>query len=209
MTSLAAIHVAKKELDLDDDDYRDVLERVTGKRSAKDLTPHERSLVMNEFTRLGFVVTYPDPYRPKTRDRVERAAQRAPAVKGAMRLDGAYARKLRALWISGWHLGVVRDRTDRALVAFVERQTGLSHTRFLREPADAMKAIEGLKKWVARESGVIWPSSTPNPNATKRAVIAAQLQRLGLPLTNLDGVYDLDRYQAELGEQIRMQGEQK
>ncbi|ODT18896.1 MAG: hypothetical protein ABS35_22690 [Kaistia sp. SCN 65-12] len=209
MTSLAAIHVAKKELDLDDDDYRNVLERVTGKRSAKDLSFHERALVMKEFGRLGFEVTYPDPYRPRTRDKAERAEHRTPAVKGAMRLDGVYARKLRALWISAWNLGVVRDRTDRALVAFVERQTGLSHTRFLREPADAMKAIEGLKKWIARECGIIWPGSTPNQNATKRAVITAQLKRLGLPLTNLDGVYDLDRYQAELGEQIRMQGGSK
>ncbi len=34
---LAVIHIVKRELDLDDDLYRDILERETGVRSAKDL----------------------------------------------------------------------------------------------------------------------------------------------------------------------------
>ena len=39
--------------------------------------------------------------------------------------DVAMAGKVRALWISGWHLGVVRDRTDAGLAAWLRRQTGL------------------------------------------------------------------------------------
>lgn len=61
--------------------------------------------------------------------------------------------------MSGWHLGVVRDRTDAALLAFLERQTGLEHTRFLVDAASARRMIESLKGWLAREAGVEWPAS--------------------------------------------------
>jgi phage gp16-like protein len=49
---LAAIHVAKKRLRLDDDTYRALLERIGGHRSAKDLDPHGRRAVLREFARL-------------------------------------------------------------------------------------------------------------------------------------------------------------
>lgn len=192
MNPLAAIHVAKKQLDMQDDDYRAVLFRVAGKSSARDLSPGQCGLVLDEFRRMGF-----QPASPRRNTK--------PSAKGAMALEGRYAAKLRALWISGWHLGVVRDRTDRALLAFVERQTRLSHTSFLRDPVDAAKAIEGLKKWLSREAAVVWPGARPAPYATKRAVIAAQLKALGLPTTNADSIFDLDQYIADLGEQIRIQ----
>lgn len=48
---LAAIHVAKKRLRLDDETYRALLERVGGHRSAKDLDPHGRRAVLREFAR--------------------------------------------------------------------------------------------------------------------------------------------------------------
>ncbi len=38
-------------------------------------------------------------------------------------LSGKYAKKLQALWIAGYNLGVFRDRRDSALLAFVKRQT--------------------------------------------------------------------------------------
>ena len=65
---------------------------------------------------------------------------------------------LRALWISAWHLGLTRSRDDAALMAFVARQTGADHPRFLTDPADAAKAIEGMKAWIARDGGVEWPT---------------------------------------------------
>lgn len=52
--SLSKIHIAKKDLALDDDTYRALLARVTGKRSAKDLTPRQVSAVLAEFERLGW-----------------------------------------------------------------------------------------------------------------------------------------------------------
>ena len=137
----------------------------------------------------------------------------------ATRVDGQYGRALQALWIAAYNLGVVDKRDDRALLAFVERQTGLSHTRFLKDPADATKAIEGLKAWIAREAGVAWPKNR-SPLARKLAIVAAQetIMRRKLPnftaaaFGNLKGYgasfdrYDegtLDRLSAAIGGMIR------
>ena len=74
--------------------------------------------------------------------------------------EGGLTRKLRALWISGWHLGVVRDRGDTALAAFVRRATGLDAVRWINDPANAMTAVEALKGLLAREAGVDWSANT-------------------------------------------------
>ncbi|MCC7097293.1 MAG: regulatory protein GemA [Thermomonas sp.] len=184
MSALKMMHVARRDLGLDEDDYRAVLERVTGKRSAAVMTNGERQACVDEFKRLGFAAT-----------------QKASRT----RLDGPYAGKLRALWLSAWHLGIARDRRDSALTAFVERQTGIASTRWLRNAYDAQAAIEGLKAWIAREGGVEWPA-TGGPKAQKLAVIDAQMQKLGsgdvaaLAATSATG---LDAIIADLGAQIR------
>lgn len=51
---LARIHAGAKALDLDDDSYRCLLQRVTGKRSSADMTGAERNRVLAELARLGF-----------------------------------------------------------------------------------------------------------------------------------------------------------
>ena len=155
MTAFAAIHVAKKQLDLDEDTYRAMLGRVTGKTSLKLMSQGELGLVLDEM----------------------RAKGAGQSLRPSSRLDGPYAKKLQALWISGWHLGVFTDRKDTALVAFVKRQTGIEATRFLREADQAKRVIEALKSWLAREAGVVWkPAEAPADS-----VILAQLRRLALP----------------------------
>lgn len=136
MSALAAIHVARRQLGLDDDTARDLYERVTGKRSAKEMSEAERNRVVQELRRQGF--TQP------------------PSTGTRRKLEGPFAKKLQALWIAAWNLGLVADRRDGALLAFVKRQTGIDHTRFLVAAADADKAIEALKGWTARDGGVDW-----------------------------------------------------
>lgn len=51
---LSKIHIAKKDLGLDDDTYRALLTRVAGVRSAKDLNPRQTGRVLAEFVRLGW-----------------------------------------------------------------------------------------------------------------------------------------------------------
>lgn len=137
-SSIAAIHVAKKQLGLDEDTYRAKLSNITGKSSAKDMTEAERQKVLTVFRNEGF-----------------EASSKAPQ-KG---LQGKFAKKLQALWIAGFNLGVINDRTDAALLAFVKRQTGLDHTRFLHYADDARAAIEALKSWLRREAGVMFGNS--------------------------------------------------
>lgn len=51
---LGRIHQAKKQLQLDDDTYRALLQRVTGKASSAEMSTDERNQVLREFARLGF-----------------------------------------------------------------------------------------------------------------------------------------------------------
>lgn len=70
---LSKIHIAKKYLGLDDDTYRALLSRVTGKSSAKDLSPLQVANVLREFERLGWKPTH-------GRDKPKPAADRAKLV---------------------------------------------------------------------------------------------------------------------------------
>jgi hypothetical protein len=153
---IGAIHVLAKQAGMDDDTYRDFLEREVGVRSAADLTESTADQVL---------------------DRLRGTTTSRPigAVAG---LDSAIARKMRALWIAGYNLGVVRERTDQAMLSFLERQTGVGHTRFLRDPRTAAAAIEGLKSWIGREGRVEWPTDDRDVIANKRSVLNAQWARL-------------------------------
>ncbi|WP_208434625.1 regulatory protein GemA [Bartonella taylorii] len=154
--SLAAIHLGKKALGLDDETYRALLYRLTGKQSAKDLNFSEKRLVVAEMKAYGF----------------------APSMK---RLEGKYAKKLQALWIAGWNLGIIRDRLDKALLGFVKRQTGVDHIRFLRDSDDAGRAIEALKSWLQREGGVDWRGKKIQDSWQKMPgylILCAQWKRL-------------------------------
>ncbi len=139
MNLIAAIHVAKKHLGLDDDTYQAKLKNITGKTSTKDMTDAERQQVLTVFRNEGI---QPAPISPRP--------------NGRAKLTGRYAGKLQALWIACYNLGIVENRDDAALIAFVKRQTGIDHVRFVKFADDAQKAIEALKAWMAREGGVVW-----------------------------------------------------
>ncbi|WP_417766744.1 regulatory protein GemA [Stappia sp.] len=129
----AIIHVGLKTLGITGDDVRDLYERVTGARSLREMSPPQHRAVVDELQRLGF-----------------KAASKPGQAK---RAAGPFAGKLQALWIGAWNLGVVNTGSDEAMMAFVTRQTGLSHARFLRHAEDAEKAIEAIKGWVRRATG--------------------------------------------------------
>lgn len=159
---IGAIHTISKRLGLDEDSRRDVIAAVAGgKRSSRELTTGEAVRVIERLESI-------------------QGGEASPAAKGTRIMEGPYAAKLVALWLSGWHLGVVRDRTDRALLAFLERQTGIAHTRFLRDAESAAKVVEALKAWLAREAGVDWPTrgSLGTLRLSKLAVLDALRSRL-------------------------------
>lgn len=53
---MAQIHIAIKQLALEDDAYRAILLQVTGKTSSKDLTWQERKALLDHFKKVGFKV---------------------------------------------------------------------------------------------------------------------------------------------------------
>jgi len=156
MSALATIHVAKKQLGLDEDTYRAVLNRVTGKSSSGAMTEAERVAVVDEMRRLGF--------RPVLRGVGGTGGAAEGRSKGARSgLQGRFAKQLQAYWIDLWNLGLVRDRTDAALVAFVRRQTRIDDPKWVLDAATAASAIEAMKGWMARDAGVSWADGNHLP----------------------------------------------
>lgn len=56
---LAVIHIVKRELGLDDLEYRDILEKVTGTRTARDLDAAGFHKLMRYFARSGYYKRHP------------------------------------------------------------------------------------------------------------------------------------------------------
>jgi phage gp16-like protein len=129
---LATVHIAKKELGLGDDAYRDVLRRVTRRASAGELSARELVAVIEELRRLGW-----QPKTPLGRNR---------------RSGNPHVRKVWAVWGDICRAGAARSPTRAALRAFVERMTGLTDPEWL-SPEQANQVVEGLKAWQRRHAG--------------------------------------------------------
>ena len=74
---------------------------------------------------------------------------------GASLPSGPATRKLRALWHSAYHLGLIHDRSDDALGAWLRRLAHLDGNA-CAEPARLDRPIQALKAWLARAAGVDW-----------------------------------------------------
>ena len=160
----AKIHMAQKTLSMSDTDYRDVLNRVTGKYSASLMTTEELQAVVAEMERLG----YKPPGRARTADRPTGTQATAP-VRG----------KIKALLLSLYHLGAVNSDEDAAREAFIVRQIEPDHANWLTVQ-EADKVIEALKAMLTR-AGVVWDDHADEKNPairSRRCVIDAQWKRL-------------------------------
>lgn len=104
---LGQVHIEKKRLRLGEDAYRDLLESLTGQRSAKDCTEPELERVLT-WIRTKFPVKQELPngrsLSPTSRNRTEKTP----------------ADKMVALWIECYRAGAVQDRSHEALVSFVQ-----------------------------------------------------------------------------------------
>lgn len=176
---LARIHLAKRALALEDDTYRDLLHRVTGHRSAADLSLDQLDQVLATFRRLGWSPRrrhgdqQPPGRQPPGRQPPGRQPSRRPLA------DTPPARKIRALWLALYQLGIVRDPAESALSAFARRQAGVDALQWLH-PDRAPAVIEALKDMAVRDAGVDW-SPHPGLDAGRSArlrVIEAQARRL-------------------------------
>lgn len=121
------VHVAKRDLAMDDGDYRALLARIGKAESSADLGIPALRKVLEHMKRAGFQV------RPK-------------APGGRAKAADGQSRKIRALWLDLHGRGAVRDPSEAALGAFVRRMTGVEALQWL-DSAKSSKVIEELKKW--------------------------------------------------------------
>ncbi|EJV5127493.1 DUF1018 domain-containing protein [Salmonella enterica] len=136
---ITLMHVARRELRLDEDTYKDALRTATGKTSCRDMTLLELSKALAAFKKHGFKV------RSKPQNR---------ALKPA-----TVTAKIRAIWRLMRVQGFLGSDSEAALNAWVRKQTasqnggvGVANYQWLeREPALASDILERLKRWHRRE----------------------------------------------------------
>lgn len=137
MNTTAIINIAKGQLGLDEDAYRGLLVRVTGKDSLRQMTEQQRIDVVEELKRKGFRI---------------RPSKGAPALPKAFQ---PHSRLIHALWKSCHRLGVVDNPSRDALRAFCKRfvahgQDGVVVDPDMLSRDQATPIIEALKKMEAR-----------------------------------------------------------
>lgn len=132
---LAKIHIAKAQLGLDDDAYRDMLWSVARVRSAKDLDAGGREAVLRHLRGCGWKDATP--------------------VRGSAYKKGTPAALIRWLWTQLHKAGAVQDNSDRALRRYIATHAPgrsgapeVAPQHLDRKDTDAV--IEQLKAWRAR-----------------------------------------------------------
>ena len=121
---LAILHVAKKQLGLDDATYRDMLQSYDGVKSAKDLSLQGFRQIMNCFVDTGFGTKL-----------LERSGMATPGQ----------IRKIYASWwaLSGSYYEEGQERTS--LGGFLKKRFAVSHEQFLTFQK-ATAVIEAIKR---------------------------------------------------------------
>lgn len=139
---LTLVHVGRRELSLDDEDYRALLESVTGSRSAKGLKAVQLEAVVTAMKGLGFKV------------KGNTTGRRSPP--SAAHVQAPEVRKLRAIWITMNNDGLLHDGSEDALGSFIRRMTananggvGINRAEWLTS-IQAERVLEALKKWHIR-----------------------------------------------------------
>lgn len=137
---LAKVHLAKKDLRLDDDTYRDILELITGRRSSAECSVGELETLVAHFRAQGFVPKVVGAGKSGT----------APVPGRGRAADHPVAKKARAMWISLHQLGEVENPSEQALEAFAKRQLRVERMQWMDQSL-GFKLIEALKDWAERE----------------------------------------------------------
>ncbi len=130
---LALIHVAKKQLGMDDADYRALLMRAGGVDSAEALDLHGFKTVLAEFERLGFV----------------KAPRKDAHQGGGVGTD--INRPSKAQW---WLLGDYARQAgftgfdDPRFINWLKSRSGVDNPRFLDQHG-LNKLVAALRNWIA------------------------------------------------------------
>ena len=135
---LAKIHIAKKQLGLDDETYRSMLKNLTGKQSAKDLTDRQIILVINHLMHKG--------WQPK-------AGPKKYDDLGKRDVYAASPSQLRLIEVL-WHQVYRGNNETLHLRQFLFNHFKVSDIRFL-DSRTSYEAVEALKKMNDRKLGCL------------------------------------------------------
>lgn len=124
------IHIAKSQLNLDDDTYRHLLLNITKKTSTKDMTVWELEKILNHLKSKGFKV--------KSSKKTGKITATKPVHK-----------KIRSLWLELADAGEIKNRSEKAINSYVKRITGVEVMDWITQK-QAMVVIESLKSWLER-----------------------------------------------------------
>lgn len=129
---LAKIHIAKKDLNISDDAYRDILSMNFDVTSSKFLSPARADKLLAFFRAKG--------WRPKRSRKKDKDFN--------VTYSDRQHRKVQALWITLGKAGIIRNRGDKAMNSFVKRLTGKDNLRWCRNEdcQILVQALEAMKE---------------------------------------------------------------
>lgn len=146
---ITLINIAKQQLNIDEDVYRAMLKSSVAKDSLRAMSLPELEQVLTHFKQKGF----------KASSKKTANGRLSPKSKGANvhnQID-----KIRAIWITMFKQGIVRDGSETALDSYVRRMSArLNITNDIAKgvdsvvwltPQQAYKVLESLKSWHKRE----------------------------------------------------------
>lgn len=129
MAQLAQIHIAKKELGLDDETYRAMLWTCARVHSSADLDHAGRAKVLDHLKGLG--------WKSGRQKRNKKPTN-----------DPRYG-VIRELWLELHANGVVNDPSEQATIRFIKNQTKIDSFEWL-STKQVSSLIERLKQWLKR-----------------------------------------------------------
>lgn len=136
------VHVGKRQLGLDEDNYRTILQAQTGKESCAAMDGHDLNRVLRRFRELGFAPS--SKGKGKGKGQSKKLSPKTRHKSYHTQVD-----KIRALWIECYRVGAVSDRHEGALNKFVSRMLKIDQVDWLNnwtaDAAQTNKVIEALK----------------------------------------------------------------
>jgi phage gp16-like protein len=131
---LGKIHIAKKDLSLDDETYRSMLWTCARVHSSAELDHAGRAKVLDHLKARG--------WKPKP----------AAKSKSSVKLSNEPQHKMiRGLWLQLHANGIVIDPSEKAIARFIKNQTKIDRLEWL-SGRQASQIIERLKSWLSRTS---------------------------------------------------------
>lgn len=151
---IAKIHVAKKQLGLDEDEYRGIIQGATNGESdsCKGCNEAQLEQVMSRMTEWGFKpIVSASPAEGDKKPKIKLS----PATRG--KPDPTQIDKIRAMWIDLANKGIIRNRSDDAIQSFAKRLTRVDRLEWLstKQCQTVLAALKAMEQKAVNNDNVI------------------------------------------------------